>query len=176
MKISMLQRPLSGGVFGQGQYALATLPTITEGLHAVRFMIVDPRSGAVLSVSEDKGEAIASARRALDPTAANDPTWTQDALWPELVGPPAPPKPRKVSRRRREVYEKSEGRCHYCRTALTLDGKWHIEHMVPRALGGEDDSGNLVAACARCNLAKRDRTALEYVQLAAAKDARDASS
>jgi hypothetical protein len=35
--------------------------------------------------------------------------------------------------------------------------------MLPRALGGLDDVGHLVAACAPCNLAKKDRTALEFV-------------
>ena len=35
--------------------------------------------------------------------------------------------------------------------------------MLPRALAGGDDIGNLVAACVRCNLAKHDRTALEFV-------------
>lgn len=162
----MLQRPIYGGVFGEGLYALATLPTIANGLHAVRFMVVDQRGGAVLSVADDKREAMASARRFLCETlpesAANDALWQQDALWPDLpldhIGKVKP-----ISRRRREIFERSEARCHYCRTFLKLDGKWHIEHMVPRALGGADGAGNLVAACAPCNLAKRDRTALEFL-------------
>jgi 5-methylcytosine-specific restriction endonuclease McrA len=32
-----------------------------------------------------------------------------------------------------------------------------------RLLGGGDDTLNLVAACMRCNLAKSDRTAIEFV-------------
>ncbi len=162
----MLQRPIYGGVFGHGQYALATLPTITNGLHAVRFLVVDPRRGAVLSVADDKLTAISSARRLLAGTAggraANDSEWEQTWLWSDLPVD-RQPKSRGVSRRRREIFARSEGRCHYCRCALTLDGHWHVEHMVPRALGGEDVDGNLVAACAPCNLSKRDRTALEFV-------------
>ena len=160
----MLQRPIYGGVFGRGLYALATLPTIANGLHAVRFMVIDPRVGTVLSVSDAKLEAIAMARRLLYLTtsAANDAKWQQTALWPELPIEPVA-KVRPISRRRRQVFERSGGRCHYCRFALTLDGRWHVEHMVPRALGGDDAAGNLVAACAPCNLAKRDRTALEFV-------------
>jgi 5-methylcytosine-specific restriction endonuclease McrA len=73
---------------------------------------------------------------------------------------------------RREVFERSRGCCHYCRTPLTLDGQWHVEHMLPRALGGTDDELNLVAACAPCNLAKRDRTALEFVAEQAASEPR----
>ena len=162
----MRQRPIYGGVFGMGLYALATLPTIANGLHAVRFMVIEPRRGSVLSVADDKLGAIAAARRLLvglpTPEAANDAAWEQRALWPELPID-RPPKVRVIARRRREVFSRSEGRCHYCRTPLTLDGSWHVEHMVPRALGGDGSPGNLVAACARCNLAKSDRTALEYL-------------
>ena len=162
----MLQRPLHGGVFGDGLYSLATLPTIANGLHAVRFMVIEPRRGTVLSVADEKIQAIAAARRLLVslPTteAANDPSWQQAALWQEMPVD-RPPRVRQTSRRRRQVFERSQGRCHYCRAVLTLDGRWHVEHMVPRALDGDDAPGNLVAACAPCNLAKRDRTALEFV-------------
>jgi hypothetical protein len=163
----MLQRPIYGGPFGQGVYALATLPTISNGLHAVRFMVVEPRRGNVLSVADDKQQAIAAARRMLvaltAPAAANDAQWLQGRLWPDLPvdRPPAPP--RKISRRRRKVFDRSEGRCAYCRTPLMLDGQWHVEHQMPRALGGDDSAANLVAACVHCNLAKGARTALEFV-------------
>jgi len=162
----MLQRPIYGGIFGDGRYALATLPTISNGLHAVRFMVIESRRGTVLSVADDKLAAMARARRLLvglpAAGAANDPTWSQTSLWPDLPIDRAPVVPQ-ISRRRREVFARSDGLCHYCRTALTLDGRWHVEHMVPKALGGEEAPGNLVAACAPCNLAKRDRTALEFV-------------
>jgi len=162
----MLQRPIFGGVFGHGRYALATLPTIANGLHAVRFLVIDPRRGTVLSVADEKLQAIAAARRLLvglpAPGAANDPSWAQAALWPDLPVDHLPVV-RPISRRRREIFARSDGRCHYCRTALTLEGRWHVEHMMPRALGGEDAPGNLVAACAPCNLAKNDRTALEFI-------------
>ena len=162
----MLQRPIYGGVFGHGLYALATLPTVSNGLHAVRFMVIEPRRGSVLSVADDKLQALAQARRLLVALpaagAANDAKWSQPSLWPELPID-RPPAVRRISRRRREVFERSEGRCHYCRAALTLDGRWHVEHMMPKALEGDEDPSNLVAACAPCNLAKSDRTALEFV-------------
>ena len=98
------------------------------------------------------------------PVSANDATWQQASLWPEL--PLArPPKVRSISRRRREVFERSQGRCAYCRAELAIHGPWHVEHQVPRALDGTEEPGNLVAACAPCNLAKSDRTALEFVLL-----------
>ncbi len=166
----MLQRPIFGGAFGHGVYALATLPTIANGLHAVRFMVIEPRRGTVLSVADDKLAAMAGARRLLvglpAAVAANDAQWQQRALWPELPVD-RPPKVRVIARRRREVFARSDGRCHYCHAVLALDGRWHVEHQVPRALGGDDQAANLVAACAPCNLAKRDRTALEFVSLRA---------
>jgi 5-methylcytosine-specific restriction endonuclease McrA len=67
-----------------------------------------------------------------------------------------------ISRRRQRIFDESGGRCHYCSTPLTLDGKWHIEHKMPRALGGDDEPGNLVAACVPCNFKKRDTTDLEF--------------
>lgn len=162
----MLQRAIYGGVFGHGRYSLATVPTISNGLHAVRFMVVDPQGGAVISTADDKLLAIEAARRVLrlatPEPASNDPDWLQSPLWPDLPFD-RKTKVRSISRRRRDIFARSQGCCHYCRKPLTLDGAWHVEHQRPRALGGGDDSLNLVAACAPCNLAKSDRTALEFV-------------
>lgn len=167
----LLQRPIFGGVFGEdGRYALASMPCISRGLYATRYMVVQPQAGVVLSVSEDKVEALALARQRL--AAANDEqvfrkqSAMQGELWPEeplLTPSPAPPAAAYVSRRRRAIYEASAGRCHYCGTPLDLTGKWHIEHQLPRALGGGDGKMNLVAACVPCNLAKSDQTAIEFV-------------
>jgi hypothetical protein len=166
----LLQRPIYGGVFGDGQYALASMPCVSRGLYATRYMVVQPQAGVVLSIADDKTGALAGARKVLH--AANDmnarepvePCPTQGELWPDVLTPMnSPEEPRSVSRRRREIFERSAGKCHYCGTPLTLDGKWHVEHQQPRALGGGDDPLNLVAACVRCNLQKSDRTALEFV-------------
>jgi hypothetical protein len=136
-------------------------------------MVVEPQAGAVLSMADDKIEALAGARRvlhgiskAVGSTPEVERAPEQLKLWPPEERPPVEAlatafKP--VSRRRREIFERSQGRCHYCGEDLTLDGKWHVEHMMPRALGGADASVNLVAACAPCNLAKADRSAIEFV-------------
>ncbi len=165
----LLQRPIYGGVFGDGHYALASMPCVSRGLYATRYMVVQPQAGVVLSIAEDKVEALAIARHRLH--AANDghapaeaSTAIQGELWTdEPLLHPSPAPTVYVSRRRREIFERSGGRCHYCGTPLDLTGKWHIEHQFPRALGGGDDALNLVAACVRCNLAKSDRTAIEFV-------------
>jgi len=163
-------RPIFGGIFGKsGDYTLATMVSVECGLHGVRYMVLHPRSGGVLSVAGDKTEALAQARRVLKAaaslTCANDSSFVQGSLWSEqdMPAPEAGAKPKAIPRRRREVFDKSDGRCFYCGTVLRLDGKWHIEHCFPKALLGPDELPNLVAACVPCNLAKSDSTALEFI-------------
>lgn len=169
---SIRYRPIYGGIFGRsGEYVMATMACIERGLHSVRYMVLHPRSGGVLAVANDKTEALAQARRVLRAaaklTAANDESFVQGSLWAEQEMPDpvpgAPVKPKAIPRRRREVFDKSDGKCFYCGKVLSLDGRWHIEHQMPRALLGPDELPNLVAACAPCNFAKRDRTALEFI-------------
>ncbi|MGA5131020.1 HNH endonuclease [Streptomyces blastmyceticus] len=38
----------------------------------------------------------------------------------------------------------------------------HQEHIIPISRGGDDSIGNLVPACPDCNLAKGDRTLMEW--------------
>lgn len=174
MSPALRYRPIFGGPFGKdGRYVMATMPCVERGLHAVRHMVLDPRTGGVLAVSTDKQQALSDARRLLRAAsslaareAANQPLIEQPGLWADQELPAvstAGARAKPVPRRRREVFEKSGGRCFYCGTALTLDGKWHIEHQMPRALMGPDELVNLVAACAPCNLSKGDRTALEFI-------------
>jgi 5-methylcytosine-specific restriction endonuclease McrA len=57
---------------------------------------------------------------------------------------------------RRGVFARDGWRCAYCRgPAETLD------HVIPRSRGGRHVWENVVAACARCNHAKGDRTPAE---------------
>ncbi len=63
---------------------------------------------------------------------------------------------------RRAVYAKTEGHCAYCGILLWPDGKWHVDHMLPKAQGGTEEIGNLVPACPKCNLSKKDRTPEEF--------------
>jgi 5-methylcytosine-specific restriction endonuclease McrA len=57
---------------------------------------------------------------------------------------------------RRAVFARDGWRCAYCRgTAETVD------HVMPRSRGGRHAWENVVAACARCNHRKGDRTVVE---------------
>src|SRR3954467_6101132 len=48
-------------------------------------------------------------------------------------------------------------RCEYCRTDLQ-GHDYELDHINPRALGGDDSEANLALACRRCNRNKGDRT------------------
>lgn len=62
------------------------------------------------------------------------------------------PYQRRAPLNRRAVFLRDGGRCQYCgRKAESID------HVVPRSKGGEHTWENVVAACSRCNTAKRDR-------------------
>ena len=64
---------------------------------------------------------------------------------------------------KRQIYEKSNGRCWYCSVELPTEvSGWHCDHQLPKSRGGSDNLDNLVAACARCNIRKRNRTVEEF--------------
>jgi hypothetical protein len=53
------------------------------------------------------------------------------------------------------VWERAESRCEYCLIAQEhAEVRHHVEHVVARKHGGDDDPSNLCLACARCNLLK----------------------
>jgi hypothetical protein len=58
----------------------------------------------------------------------------------------------------RFVEERAGRRCEYCRMHQALQGAtFHVEHVRPKARGGESDLGNLAWCCPSCNLRKSDR-------------------
>ena len=64
--------------------------------------------------------------------------------------------PRKSLRVR--VEERAQERREYCHAPQRVCGyRFHLEHIVPLALGGSNADSNRALACASCNLAKSDR-------------------
>lgn len=56
------------------------------------------------------------------------------------------------------VVGRAGGACEYCRLVELATGvTFHVEHVVPRARGGQTAMSNLALSCPGCNLAKRDR-------------------
>jgi hypothetical protein len=63
-----------------------------------------------------------------------------------------------VSKRLRyEVLRRDNYRCRYCGIAAP-DAKLTVDHVLPGTLGGTDEPGNLVSACADCNGGKSAST------------------
>lgn len=79
---------------------------------------------------------------------------------------------RRVMRRRvppseREfIWKSTNGLCYLCKTQLPKNSSWHIEHVVAfsRNPTQNDVLGNMLPACATCNLKKNDRELLELLQ------------
>ena len=54
------------------------------------------------------------------------------------------------------VRTRASNRCEYCHLPQESAplGRFHVEHIIPKQHGGDDDEDNLCLSCARCNLNK----------------------
>ena len=53
--------------------------------------------------------------------------------------------------------DRAQERCEYCHAPQSVCGyRFHLERIVPLALGGSDAEDNRALACASCNLTKSD--------------------
>ena len=59
----------------------------------------------------------------------------------------------------RLVIERDGNKCKYCGCT---EGPFHIDHILPWALGGNHDPENLTIACAQCNWSKGSKTLSEW--------------
>lgn len=63
-----------------------------------------------------------------------------------------------------KLYLEQNKECALCGDLIELDiQKTHIDHIVPKAKGGDDWIGNLELVCSVCNYAKRDTSLKEFV-------------
>jgi len=58
------------------------------------------------------------------------------------------------------LFQKTDGRCHYCGKELK---RWTIDHLEPVSMGGIHDLYNLVPACRSCNSQKGDMNEVEFI-------------
>lgn len=57
----------------------------------------------------------------------------------------------------RQIRERDGYACVYCgATKASSRAHLHLDHLLPRAAGGEDVASNLVLACRSCNSARHD--------------------
>jgi len=87
-------------------------------------------------------------------------TW-QDPIPPRVASEPfSNPLPR-TAHRMRMLWERNNGRCHYCCRPLT-DTPYHIDHIIPKAHSGPNHLDNLTLACRLCNIRKKHKSALMF--------------
>lgn len=169
-------RRMLGELWEGGDYWLSTYCVIEQGFHTVTYLVVDRETDAVIGAAPSKTDAVAIARRNLTQFSSDIAEARRALVQKRRANIAAAEaemeiirrggretKPEGIPRRRLEIFNKSGGKCHYCSMSLDLRGKWHIEHMMPRALLGSNEPENLVAACVPCNMKKRDMTAEEFI-------------
>ena len=61
------------------------------------------------------------------------------------------------------MWRRQRGRC--ALTGKRLDRSAQLDHVIPKARGGNDEAKNLQWVCAETNLAKRDLTQEEFIAL-----------
>lgn len=178
----MRMRLIIGGPFGVGRYVLGSYPHVSAGLDAVHYFVLVDDASILVAGGDTCAGALAAARtvlRVVNPlqfelfigrikakreAAAALERGEQRRLRQEAQKERAAAiQVRSIPKRRKQIFESSNGCCHYCGAALALDGKWHIEHKMPRALLGGNERSNLVASCVSCNTKKRDRTDEEFI-------------
>ena len=61
---------------------------------------------------------------------------------------------------RKLVFSKTNGFCGYCGEPL-LPG-WHVDHIIPKHIGGTNTVENKIPSCASCNIRKSINTPDEF--------------
>jgi len=64
----------------------------------------------------------------------------------------------------RSIFERQHGICANCETILIRSGnkKYHVDHIMPLALGGSNWPDNLQCLCKKCNLSKGAKHPVEW--------------
>ena len=63
----------------------------------------------------------------------------------------------------RNMYATQGARCYYC--SISIEDKYHIDHMNPISRSGSNWIDNICLACVRCNLSKHTKTAKEFMNV-----------
>ena len=74
--------------------------------------------------------------------------------------------------RRYAIYERDNCQCAYCNCKVipgksSTEGKEALatlDHIIPRSVGGNNKSDNLVTACVSCNSSRKDTPLFEYLK------------
>lgn len=58
------------------------------------------------------------------------------------------------AKQRLKLFMDHDGVCHICGGKITVGEAWHVEHVVPLALGGDDEEANWRPAHSKCHKGK----------------------
>ena len=64
------------------------------------------------------------------------------------------------AKQRERIIERDKNHCRYCGKRLNKNNRV-IDHVIPWSRGGRNGDDNLVLACERCNMKKRDFSLIE---------------
>ena len=72
---------------------------------------------------------------------------------------------------RAKLFEAHHGLCHLCGEKIGVGEAWEIEHIIPVAMGGEDEDDNCAPAHVKCHAAKtkKDRAQIAKANRVRAK-------
>lgn len=75
------------------------------------------------------------------------------------------------TKQRAAIFLAGDGCCHLCGGKITPGQAWEVEHIIPLAMGGDDEGDNLRPAHAKCHRAKtsEDLTAVAKAKRREAK-------
>lgn len=62
-----------------------------------------------------------------------------------------------------KAYLEQGGKCHWC--GAELNKKYHVDHIIPLARGGDNWPENICCSCATCNQSKGDKLPSEWERL-----------
>lgn len=62
----------------------------------------------------------------------------------------------------KRIHQAQKGKCAVCKKHL--NGKWHVDHIVPLARGGSNWPSNLQLLCEPCNRSKSDRDPIDFMR------------
>lgn len=62
----------------------------------------------------------------------------------------------------KQLYVLQKGRCTVCKKSI--EGGYHIDHIVPLSKGGMNDRDNIQLLCPTCNLTKHDKDPIRFMQ------------
>jgi hypothetical protein len=60
------------------------------------------------------------------------------------------------------IYERQKGKCAICKTPVGLN--FHVDHIMPIALGGTSWPSNLQVTCPKCNWSKKGADPIQHMQ------------